>query len=287
LARRCHNQLTPITRTGIPIPVIGPTVGGQRLMGCSAGGKDLGLDLEGVMMRNNSNWWKATKQDVRVLSDLRGVQQPKQERSQKSFDEIILAAKDLMYEHGLEGATVKGVLEKSGVSASSFYGKFEGRDSLLEYMACLFWLAAEREWGLVLDSRRWRGGGTRPLVEQLMKMLVMWFRAEEAVLRAFLLHALSGADETNLKRISEFDNWLADETTGLLIERKEEIGHTAPGLAIRVATLQAVATVRSRLLFLGKNMEDGISDRRLSQEMSRGFLGHLNIVQQGSTASLR
>jgi AcrR family transcriptional regulator len=251
------------------------------------GGKDLGLDLEGVRMGNNSNWWKVAKQDVRILSNLPGVQQPKQERSQKSFDEIILAAKDLMYEHGLEGATVKGVLEKSGVSASSFYGKFDGRDSLLEYMACLFWLAAEREWGLVLDSRRWRKGGTKPLVEQLMKMLVMWFRAEETVLRAFLLHALAGADGTNLKRISEFDNWLADEITGLLIERKEEIGHTAPGLAIRVATLQAVATVRSRLLFLGKNTEDGISDRRLSQEMSRGFLGHLNIVQKGSTASLR
>jgi len=226
------------------------------------------------------NWWEGARWGVAVPPGLTGVKQPKQERSQKSFDEIIVAAKDLIYEGGMERVTVKGILEKSGVGAGNFYGKFEGRDSLLEYLASLFWLAAEREWGMVLDGRRWRNSETKPLIEQLMKMLVIWFRAEEAVLKTFLLHALSEAEGTRLKRISEFDNWMADEITGLLLERKEEIGHANAGLGVRVATLQAVATVRSRLLFLGKDREDGISDRSLAQEMSRGFLGHLEVVEK-------
>lgn len=175
--------------------------------------------------------------------------------------------------------TVQNILEKSGAGAGNFYGKFEGRDSLLEYLAALFWLAAEREWGAVLDGRMWQKGETRPLIEQLMKMLVSWFRAEDATLKTFLLHALS-EEGTLLKRISGFDNWMADEITGLLLERKEEIGHASAGLAVRVATLQAVATVRSRLLFLGKDMEDGISDSRLAQEMTRSFLGHLEVAKR-------
>lgn len=178
--------------------------------------------------------------------------------------------------------TVKNILGKSGAGAGNFYGKFEGLDSLLEYLAALFWLAAQREWGTVLDGRMWQKGETRPLIEQLMKMLVSWFRAEEAALKTFLLHALSEEKGTLLKRISEFDNWMADEITGLLLERKEEIGHASAGLAVRVATLQAVATVRSRLLFLGKDMEDGISDSRLAQEMTRSFLGHLEVAERES-----
>ena len=220
-------------------------------------------------------WWQGSIESGELPADVLGVVVPKQSRSLKSFQNILDSAVGLVYEEGLMGCTVQKVLEQSGVGASSFYGKFESRDALLEYLASLFWSSAEKEWAMILDERRWRSCGATTVVGQVMDMLVGWFRIEGPVLNAFLIHALSEERGPRLSRISEFDNWLADTLTGLLVQKREEAQDHAPSVAVRVATLQAVATVRSRLLFLGKGGEDGISDKSLAEEMSKGFLGHL------------
>ena len=60
-----------------------------------------------------------------------------------------------------------------------------------------------------------------------------------------------------MKRISMFDNWLADGMIALLVDGEKGVGHESPHLGVRVATLQSIATVRSRLLFVGREGEDG------------------------------
>ncbi len=139
---------------------------------------------------------------------------------------------------------------------------------------------------MILDERRWRSCGATAVIGQVMDMLVGWFRIEGPILSAFLIHALSEERGPRLSRISEFDNWLADTLTGLLAQKRGEAQDHAPSVTVRVATLQAVATVRSRLLFLGKGGEDGISDKSLAEEMSKGFLGHLQANGKAGQDSL-
>ncbi|MBH15779.1 MAG: hypothetical protein CME30_00660 [Gemmatimonadetes bacterium] len=232
------------------------------------------------MSVKKKNWWEEPFDDRWEILEIPGVVEPRQARSRRTFEEILRAASELVYEFGLRGTTVQEVLVRSRVGASSFYGKFEGRDALLEYMAALFWLGARDEWGSVLDPRRWEEGGPVSIVEQVMNMLVGWFRAEEAVLKAFLLHALGEPEGRRIKRISKFDNWLADGMIALLVDGEKGVGHESPRLGVRVATLQSIATVRSRLLFVGREGEDGISDESLADEMTRGFLGHLQLVKE-------
>jgi AcrR family transcriptional regulator len=49
------------------------------------------------------------------------------ERSRK----IVLAAYELLEEHGLEGLTIRAVLEKTALSRRAFYERFEGKDDLV------------------------------------------------------------------------------------------------------------------------------------------------------------
>ena len=221
------------------------------------------------------HWWQGSIESGELQDDVTGVVAPQQARSLKSFERILESTVELIYEEGLEGCTVQKVLVRSGVGASSFYGKFESRDALLEYLASLFWSSAAKDWAMILDERRWRSCGTTAVIAQVMSMLVGWFRIEGPILNAFLIHALSEERGRRLSRISEFDNGLADMLAALLMQKSQEPRKEAPSVAVRVATLQAVATVRSRLLFLGKGGEDGIGDKSLAEEMSKGFLGHV------------
>ncbi len=220
-------------------------------------------------------WWKGSWEVGGIAQGVAGVVEPRQARSLKSFQAILEGAVSLLYERGLEGVTVQDVMKESGVGASSFYGKFEGRDALLEYLAVLFWSDSKKEWAMILEEKRWVSCHMDLRIELVMGMLVRWFGVEGPILNALLIHALADEGVARLGRISNFDNWMADAMTTLLIARKEEISHPAPDLAVRIGTLQAIATLRSRLLFLGRGQKDGISDDDLAIEMSKGFAGHL------------
>ncbi|MEX2528087.1 MAG: helix-turn-helix domain-containing protein [Gemmatimonadota bacterium] len=62
------------------------------------------------------------------------VRSPKQSRSRDTLDRLHAAALELMAEHGVEGVTVRDVVEKAGSSVGSFYARFSGREQLVRYL---------------------------------------------------------------------------------------------------------------------------------------------------------
>ena len=67
------------------------------------------------------------------------------------------------------------------------------------------------------------------------------------------------------------------ENPALLFERIDQIGHPKPVTATRLATLQLLATLRSRNLFATEELEEGISSNALIEELTRAFLSYLEI----------
>jgi len=217
-----------------------------------------------------------------------GVRLPRQARSRATFEAILAAARTLLETGGANAVTVQAVLETAGVGAGSFYQRFDGRDSLLRYLHDRFWAEAEEDWRGFLEPGAWRGATAAAVIGPFLRILVRWVSAHAGFLRAMLTHAVGTPDYAVLVRSAELENTLAD----LLIEvlgTHPDIRHSEPGTAIRVATLQAMATLRSRLIFLLPGDTDGISDEALAEELSRSFLGYLGLAAppRGGGARLR
>ncbi len=204
-----------------------------------------------------------------------GVRLPRQPRSRASFERMITAAHDLIAESGLEGTTVQGILLRSGVGSGTFYARFDGRDALLAYLAIRFRSDAEEGWTSVLSPERWKAAGPEEIVTQFTRMAVVWTRAHGALLRAFLMHAMTYEGYDLLNQTAELDNTVADDLTRLLLPRAEEFTHDEPEQAIRLATLQVFATLRSRFIFAWGDRPDGIDDQDLARELASVFLRYL------------
>lgn len=186
-----------------------------------------------------------------------------------------MAALDLIAESGLEEATVQRILERSGAGAGTFYARFDGRDALLTYLATRFWSDAEEGWDKVLAPDRWSAASAEEVIVQFTRTLVLWTRAHGALLRAFLVHAMTQADLSPLERTVELDNTVADRLSDLLLMRGDDLTHPDPERAIRLATLQVFATLRSRVIFAWGDREDGIEDEDLASELAAAFMGYL------------
>ena len=217
---------------------------------------------------------------------LAGVRLPRQARSQASFDRMVSAAMDLIAEEGLEGTTVQEILARSGAGAGTFYARFDSRDALFAYLSTRFWEDARDGWERVLAPDRWLTAGAREVVGQFVRMLVIWSRAHGSLLRTFLVHAMSHSDPWLLDRTTDLDNQVADYLIELLLTRREEFSHPDPEQAVRLATLQIVATLRSRYIFAWGAREDGIEDSHLVSELAAGFLRYLGVTEPaGGSAS--
>ena len=199
---------------------------------------------------------------------------------------MIAAAHDLIAESGLEGARVQAILLRSGVGSGTFYARFDGRDALLAYLAIRFRSDAEEGWGNVLSPERWKAAGPKEIVTQFTRMAVVWMGAHGALLRAFLVHAMTHDGYDLLAQTAELDNTLADAMTRLLLPRAEEFTHEEPEQAIRLATLQVLATLRSRFIFSWGDRPDGIEDKELASELASVFLRYLgNEISASRSAS--
>lgn len=206
-----------------------------------------------------------------------GVRLPKQARSRETFERIVLAAQHLIAEGGVEAATVQRIVERAKIGAGSFYARFDGIEALLGYLYDRYWDEAEAEWRAFLSPVRWETAPVETVVRGFLSILVRWTAKNAAFQRALLIHALARPDYAVLVRTAELDNTIADHL-GELLANRAEVTHADPDTGIRLMTLQAFATLRSRLIFMLPGGEDGISDDLLVREMTRSALGHLGVL---------
>lgn len=210
------------------------------------------------------------------MSSTPGVRPPKQARSRETFERILLAAQHLIEEGGVEATTIQRLVERAGIGAGSFYARFDGIEALLGYLYERYWEESAAEWRAFLSPVRWESASVETVVGGFLSILMRWTGKNAAFQRALLIHALARPDYAVLVRTAELDNTIADRLGDLLADRAE-VTHADPETGIRLMTLQAFATLRSRLIFMLPGGEDGISDDVLVKEMTRSALAQLGV----------
>lgn len=117
----------------------------------------------------------------------KGVRAPQQGRSRKTLDRIIAATENLMDGRDYESISVQEICEASEVSPSSFYARFENKETLLfalheRHRAARFEKLAHH--AAELD---WDAMALREVVRKVIELYVEDRRAHEPYFRSLML----------------------------------------------------------------------------------------------------
>ena len=66
---------------------------------------------------------------------MQGVQAPRQARSQRTFDNLLDAAEDLLNEKSFLELSINEIVSRAGSSVGSFYARFDDKDALLRCLS--------------------------------------------------------------------------------------------------------------------------------------------------------
>jgi AcrR family transcriptional regulator len=162
------------------------------------------------------------------------VKPPLQSRSRRTLERLVSAALAILEEEGPGALTVQAVVARAGSSVGSFYARFSGKDDLLTYLGERMWREASERWDHALRTRDWARLDLRALAEGSVGLL--W---EAAHSRASALQALDRMPGGMDDAYDTFRSHLVDGMAGLFLERRGEIRHEEPEVAVHIG-LRAV-----------------------------------------------
>jgi AcrR family transcriptional regulator len=218
-------------------------------------------------------------EDKELKTTRKTVTPPRQARSRHSLDAIVEATKTIMAEKGHDGVTVPEVVARSGCSVGCFYGRFENKEALLQYVNQQLFRNSEAGWRDFLDPKHWEGASALQIIEGTMRAVVDCTRTDEAMLRAITNYWHSQEpDDAIRETAARYYDYLFRGFTDLILARREEITHPNPEFAVRFAFELIDGTINERILY-GKYQLTPlvITDEQLVVELTRTFASYLGI----------
>ncbi len=204
------------------------------------------------------------------------LKKPKQVRSQKTLERILSVAEELISSGTFDRVTVAGIVKLAGTSVGAFYARFSDKEALRHVLQERFVWRAEAAVNEVTELSRWVD---RPLVEVVHGVVVGLadlLRLERGGFLSLVTGwRLRGQPEAR-ERSARIDELVSDRVETLLLERKYEIAHPRPELAIRVGLSMVLWTLREHLVFGAPGPgPGGVVDDDLVAELGAAYLAYL------------
>jgi len=217
--------------------------------------------------------------------------EPQQERSRESLRKLLKAATEVLGQRGLEGTTIPRIAEHAGLTPGAVYRRFRDKDALLE-AAILGVLERQDE--------RLKSGLTPakaakiPLdvfAEQIVGGMVVTYRANASLLRAFRHFTQGRMNSGFAKQATRLEIRSFERVVDLVLARRKEIRHPNPRLAVSLGLMMVVSTLYE-LVVMPTPVRDwkGLlprDDRELKRELTRAFLGYLEVRAEPDRAPRR
>ena len=205
--------------------------------------------------------------------------EPKQARSRESLGRLMKAAREILNEKGLEGATVPRVAARAGLSPGSVYRRFPNMDALMR--------------AVVLETREALdaavvSGLTPELAERLslqafatamVRHSLASQRQNAGMLRAMLQFTLSHKNAAFKQRIAELNARSLQRVADFLVLKRSEIDHPDPQKGLPIA-LMLVGTMLQQIIVLDAQpglpiSQPAFTDDEVVEELTRAFLRYL------------
>jgi AcrR family transcriptional regulator len=174
------------------------------------------------------------------------VRVPHQDRSRKTLERLLDTAEALLQERGFETVTVAEIAQAAGSSVGAFYARFRDKNGLLHHLHERFCEEAIATSDTLLEPGRWAGATAEQILGQVIEVLAGIHETRSGMLRAFM--AVGQGDPQFLERDLRTMRHFLARLTALLMERRAEIGHPEPEVAIAFCIELCTAVLRDRFV---------------------------------------
>jgi AcrR family transcriptional regulator len=212
----------------------------------------------------------------RWIADLRWVRAGRQPRSQRTQESLLDAAAVLFSEKGVDATSVADVAARAGCSVGAVYHHFRDKGALLH--AVFDRMAEElrsttRE---AVEPSRWEGASIGDVLRGYLEFSLAIGRDRPVSKRAAAL--ASRSDPALRERYAGLRAEMYEALTGLLLARRDEVGHPDPVLAIGFVLDQLGSMLQTRLddTMLPTQLA-GRSDEQFVREALRSACAYLRV----------
>jgi AcrR family transcriptional regulator len=199
---------------------------------------------------------------------------PQQRRSQDSLERILDASETLIRERGFESMTIADVVERSGSSVGSLYGRFRNKLALLQAVQVRYHARVENALAAEFQGDSPPEESLESAARRVVRVLCEYLLKEPELFRAFVLQAVF---DPRVRAQGEAANARRRERVAtVLIKHREGIGHPDADRAVRWAYSLCMATLRERITFgRAAELSGGFADEQMIQELTRTVIAYL------------
>jgi AcrR family transcriptional regulator len=207
---------------------------------------------------------------------LHWIKPPRQMRTQASLERLLDAAEALLQEKRFEDVHVAEVARRAGTSVAAFYRRFTDKDALLHALHERLCEEAFATADDALCRERWVGAGIEEILSTILPFLVDVFQSHHALDRAIHQRALS--DELLRERSMRLARYVVAGLSELLLERRHEMTHPTPELAVSFTLLQTVSLLVQYYTVGFRDIElVHTNDEQIAHELATTCLAYLGI----------
>ncbi|HEX4826243.1 MAG TPA: TetR/AcrR family transcriptional regulator [Candidatus Polarisedimenticolaceae bacterium] len=207
--------------------------------------------------------------------------EPQQERSRESLRKLLKAATEVLGQHGVEGTTIPRIAAHAGLTPGAVYRRFRDKDALLE--AAILGILERQDERLKTGLTPVKAAKIpiEVFIEQIVGGMVVTYRANAALLRAFRHFTMGRLDTEFIRKAAKLEIRSFERVVDLLMANRKDIGHPNPRMAVSLGLVMVVSTLYEVVVLptRGADWKDLVpkDDATLKRELTRAFLSYLEV----------
>ncbi|MBU3069896.1 TetR/AcrR family transcriptional regulator [Aestuariicella sp. G3-2] len=208
-----------------------------------------------------------------IFKSLVSVPEPTQARSREALDRFLAAGERLLAENRFEEAGIADLAKEAQSSVGTFYRLLAEKETLSLLLMQRFFTEIEDVIEDTFNSERWQDQSISVIAETFVDVFVTIHRGRAGTLRAMILQA--SRDTEFRSQVHQLNNLIGKRMGTLLRERKNEISHPNPDLAIKSVAHMVLGILNQHTI---TGSLGGISKKNLNAELVRVFNQYLGVA---------
>jgi AcrR family transcriptional regulator len=206
---------------------------------------------------------------------------PQQERSRESLRKLMKATREVMGQHGLDGATIPRIAAHAGLTPGAIYRRFSDKDALVESVIMDILARQDKSLRSDLTQEMARQLPLPVFAGQLVHSLLASYRAHSGLLRAMRQFAQSKRGLPFHRKIARLEKRSYERLVDLLLTNVQDIRHPEPRIAVSLGMMMVISTLQELVIdtpnadywrdLLPRN------DDALRLELTRALLSYLGV----------
>jgi AcrR family transcriptional regulator len=193
---------------------------------------------------------------------------------------ILDAIEGMLEEGHFQDATVQQIVRKADCSVGSFYARFPDKETAFRSYydrLCLRYEALSAEYLSPVKNRSAKLGA---IIRRFVSFLVKSHRKNLGLFTAGSRYVASTRDDWSWNRSRKVNEHIARRLETLLVQRRAEIRHPRPKLAVRFVVLQLSGILRGAIYLNAQGTSRAPSDKVLVAELTRTVLSYLGAKEE-------